>query len=385
MSEETNKPHQKHAKLSKPKFGSFGRNEMAIVGTTCENMKQLAQKIIQHFSTLKIAYADADHTDYKEPGATINTTFTTKGYLEYTDKIIFSRFDYSNPITSFQRQLFFNDPDLILVNGNHFPSTTQVVVIDPLKNLEKKIGQLTDVQLILLKEKDVVIPDNIKNLRGFNHIPIIAYDDINEIAAFIKKFLSDNNPPLNGLVLAGGQSSRMQKDKGNLHYHGVNQRKYLYDLLSKHCEKVHISCNAEQAAQMNDLPVIQDSFLHLGPMGGILSALQNNPNTAWLTLACDLPFLSEKTIEYLIKNRNPSKIATAFLDPQGEFPEPLVTIWEPKSYYVLLQFLAQGHSCPRKVLINSSIELLKAPDESEFLNVNYPKEYEQALKDLQTK
>ncbi|HKI46429.1 MAG TPA: NTP transferase domain-containing protein, partial [Balneolales bacterium] len=120
----------------------------------------------------------------------------------------------------------------------------------------------------------------------------------------------------------------------------------------------------------------------LGPMSGILSAFQSDPDAAWFTVACDLPYLSCQTLDFLLKNRNPSKAATAFYDPKGEFPEPLITIWEPRSYPALLQFLSQGYTCPRKALINSDTRLLQAPDVNELRNVNNPEEYEEAVKEL---
>jgi molybdenum cofactor guanylyltransferase len=52
----------------------------------------------------------------------------------------------------------------------------------------------------------------------------------------------------------------------------------------------------------------------------------------------------------------------------------LITIWEPRAYPVLLSFLAQGISCPRKVLINSDIELLDVPNIDALMNVNTPEE-----------
>ena len=63
-------------------------------------------------------------------------------------------------------------------------------------------------------------------------------------------------------------------------------------------------------------------------------------------------------------------MATAIYNPETGFPEPLITIWEPRSYQVILNFLAQGYSCPRKVLINSDINLLKLEEPRVLLNVN---------------
>ena len=54
------------------------------------------------------------------------------------------------------------------------------------------------------------------------------------------------------------------------------------------------------------------------------------------------------------------------------FPEPLITIWEPRSYPTLMQFLTQGYSCPRKVLMNSDIQLVVPEFPEELTNVNHP-------------
>ncbi|RMG81285.1 MAG: molybdopterin-guanine dinucleotide biosynthesis protein MobA, partial [Bacteroidetes bacterium] len=168
-------------------------------------------------------------------------------------------------------------------------------------------------------------------------------------------------PPLAGLVLAGGKSERMGRDKGDISYHGKPQRDHLFELLRPVCASVFVSLREGQAGPEN-LPVLYDSFAGLGPFGAILSAFRAFPNHAWLVVACDLPLLDKLAIDFLTQNRNPSAVATAFHNPATGFPDPLITIWEPKSYPILLQFLAQGYSCPRKVLINSEIETLQAPD-----------------------
>ena len=75
-------------------------------------------------------------------------------------------------------------------------------------------------------------------------------------------------------------------------------------------------------------------------------------------------------------------MATAVKGKKKEFPEPLVTIWEPKAYPIMLQFLAQGISCPRKVLINSDVKLLET-DDVYIYNVNTPEEFDSVKKNLE--
>ena len=60
----TLKSHKKHASLVKPISGNFGRNEWAIIGAPCINIKLLASDIIQALSPrYKCAYADTSHND----------------------------------------------------------------------------------------------------------------------------------------------------------------------------------------------------------------------------------------------------------------------------------------------------------------------------------
>ena len=171
-----------------------------------------------------------------------------------------------------------------------------------------------------------------------------------------------------GLILSGGLSSRMGEEKRLIHYHGKTQEQYLFDLLKPYCSEVCVSINQNQTT---NLPHIQDLDLPIkSPIVGILSAFQQNPNTAWLVMACDMPFISEKTVECLLQYRNPDKYATAFENPDEHFPEPLLTIYEPKIYEKLQEALNQGKKSPMKVLQNLDIELIKDFDARWIQNVN---------------
>lgn len=374
------KPHKKHADIARPDLGFFGRNEWSIVGTPCGNIKQLAFQLMERFSQqYKVAYVDADHAS-SDAEDMINA-LAQGATLEYTDKISFHRFDTKLKFDSFQYRQWFNEMDLVLVNGNHFQAKRQIVVIDPKKeeSLKKRLSQLTDVQLILLiDDANEVYPFLKEHLPNYAKIPTFQYSENERIIQFLESELQKSLPPVYGLVLAGGESRRMGQDKGLLNYHGKPQREYMADLLNELCEKTFISSRADQQIETK-YSTLPDTFLNLGPFGAILSAFQQYPNAAWLVVACDLPLLDAATLQELLENRNPSKIATAFQSPTEQFPEPLIAIWEPKAYSVLLQFLGQGYSCPRKVLINSDIELLQAQNPEALRNVNAPKEMEEIL------
>lgn len=182
-------------------------------------------------------------------------------------------------------------------------------------------------------------------------------------------------PQLNGLVLAGGKSQRMGNPKDKINWHGKEQRYYAADLLAPFCDEVFISCRQDQLEDFDpNYNALTDTFLNMGPFGGILSALRSQRDTAWLVVACDLPLLDEKSLEFLIENRNTEKAATTYESPFDGLPEPLITIWEPKSYPLLLNFLGSGITCPRKVLINSDTLILKPGNPDSLMNVNTPED-----------
>jgi molybdopterin-guanine dinucleotide biosynthesis protein A len=381
------KPHQKHAKLARPSLGNFGRLEWAILGTPCGQIKQLAYALTERLKDrYRVAYVDADHKSADEEAETGRDKHSALGngaWLEFTDKITFSRFDFDRSFNDFDNKQFFAGADVVLVNGNHFPAARQIAVINPKKPLEKKLAKLTKVSLILLTEGVEAVPGFLWEHLGDQRPPVLRWEDLDGIVDFLSTESQKLLPPVKGLVLAGGKSTRMGQDKGLMDYHGMPQRDYVFQLLEQAgCAEVKMSCRPDQVEEIGSEIALADRFAGLGPFGGILSAFQDDPNAAWLVMACDLPFLTGKSLQILLDQRNVSVNATAFLSPFTNFPDPLITLWEPRAYGRMLHFLSLGYSCPRKVLINSEIELLDHPVPEELSNVNNREEYEAALQKL---
>jgi molybdopterin-guanine dinucleotide biosynthesis protein A len=374
--------HQKHAKLNRPRWGQYGRNEWAILGTPCGEIKSLAADLTHRLaSSWSLAYIDADHKASELPDI---HPIAQGGQAVYTDKINYHQLEFQGTYDSYDYRRLFNEKDLVLVNGNHFKAERQIVVIDPRKeeSLSRKIDRLTQVDLLLFANEMNSVPEFLQtHLPEWRELPRFSLQDRSGISEWLKSEMETAIPPVYGLLLAGGESRRMGKDKGLLNYHGKPQREWGYELLAAHTEQTFLSVRPDQSMEGNtSMELLPDTFLGLGPFGGILSAFRAYPNAAWLVAAVDLPFLDHQALEHLLQHRNPAKVATAFQSPVNEFPDPLLAIWEPKSYLRLFQFLTQGYSCPRKVLINSDIELLQAPKSEWLVNVNEPQEYE-AIKD----
>jgi molybdenum cofactor guanylyltransferase len=190
--------------------------------------------------------------------------------------------------------------------------------------------------------------------------------------------------PIYALVLAGGRSTRMQRDKATLSYHGRTQLEWVASLLQPHAQRVFVSCRADQRtdpvrARFEQIVDLQEN---LGPTAGIMAALAKHPNVAWLVVACDLPFLDHGTLSTLISARQPERTATAYRSSHDVLPEPLCAIYEPASREQLIAYVATGKTCPRKFLIKSDVHLIDEPNPHALDNVNTPEEYGSAVVEL---
>ena len=191
---------------------------------------------------------------------------------------------------------------------------------------------------------------------------------------------------LYGLVLAGGSSTRMQRDKAALQYQGRTQLDRTLELARRHTAEAFVSVRAEQTTDptRSRHRMIVDSVADKGPIAGIRSAFAVHPQAAWLVLACDLPFLSDAVVESLLRERDASVFATAYKSAHDGLPEPLCAVWEPASAAALADYQAAGGHCPRKFLLRHAARLLEPLDARALDNVNTPQEYAQALAALES-
>jgi molybdopterin-guanine dinucleotide biosynthesis protein A len=183
--------------------------------------------------------------------------------------------------------------------------------------------------------------------------------------------------PIYGLLLAGGQSRRMQRDKAALEYAGEPQLARAARLLQPLVSRLFVSVRAGQEldAQRSAFAPIVDRLPDLGPLGGIHAALHTHTEAAWLVLACDLPFLDVATLQQLIAARVPQKLATAYRSRFDAMPEPLCAIWEPASRSVIDTWIAQGKSCPRSFMKHHDVALLELNNSHALDNINTAEEY----------
>ena len=192
--------------------------------------------------------------------------------------------------------------------------------------------------------------------------------------------------PLCGLVLAGGFSSRMGRDKAALvHPDGRPLARRCHDLLVEAgCESVALSLRHDQQAppgfaELPDVMLVRDpEGMSHGPLAGMLAAMRLRPHADWLVLACDLPRLDLPTLANLLDSRLSGE---PFLSYRSEFdglPEPLCALYAPAALPMLEQAQSEG-MCPRKPLIRHRCRLLEPITPHALDNANTPDDWVSAL------
>jgi molybdopterin-guanine dinucleotide biosynthesis protein A len=191
--------------------------------------------------------------------------------------------------------------------------------------------------------------------------------------------------PLYGVVLAGGSSRRMGRDKATLEYRGRSQVALAFDLVSRHCQRTFISVRPDQTTDpaRAALPQIVDGIAGIGPIAGIAAAQAAFPEAAWLVVACDLPFLGDAAIARLVAARG-AHVIVAYRSEHDGLPEPLCAIYEPSTRAAILDAIGRDRRCPRKFILESGVPLLDQADPAALDNVNTPQEFASAVARLDT-
>jgi molybdopterin-guanine dinucleotide biosynthesis protein A len=177
-----------------------------------------------------------------------------------------------------------------------------------------------------------------------------------------------------GLVLAGGESRRMGRDKALLVRDGHSQLAHIAALLEGITERVYVSSRQDQQGdpERSRFENIVDRYEGIGPIAGILSAMDAQPDANWLVVACDLPNIDEPTLSFLIDNSNTKQPFTAFKSNYEGLPEPLCALYRCGSDVIIRNFVEDGIVCPRRILIRSDTLLLEQPNPVALDNINTP-------------
>lgn len=190
---------------------------------------------------------------------------------------------------------------------------------------------------------------------------------------------------LSGLVVCGGQSSRMGVDKSLLDYYGQPQRYHVYKMLTTLCDETFISCNRDQAKTIDRrYKIIADApaYAGNGPMSGLLTAFNLYSGADWLIAGCDYPYLTRNALNGFIKSIDTKKTAAAFYDNRENVYEPMLAWYSyPASDEIKKMFGRKEYSLQHFLRKTNAGKYV--PAESRVMqSVDTQEEYQKVKKDL---
>lgn len=189
---------------------------------------------------------------------------------------------------------------------------------------------------------------------------------------------------ITGIVICGGKSCRFGNDKGMCMLGNKPMIHYSIDSLKPVCSEIIISSNDPK---YNDLgyKTVVDTFEGIGPIGGIISALEISATEDNIIISCDMPFLNHELFKYIIDNKNNALAASPLFNG---FIEPLCSYFNKNSLIGIKQFISSDNYKMidilesinyKKIIIDDSLPFYHA---DLFHNINTPEQYEKALKIL---
>jgi molybdopterin-guanine dinucleotide biosynthesis protein A len=185
-----------------------------------------------------------------------------------------------------------------------------------------------------------------------------------------------------GVILVGGRSARMGRDKALLPFEGATLFEKALDVLKRHLETIFLVGDRPERFAKYGLRVYPDIFPG-SALGGLHTALYRATTPFVFVSPCDLPFASPDVLQYLLSLREGRDVVVPMA---SGYPEPLFALYSRNCLEPMRELLESGNFrifdfYPRvRVRRVPGAELAPiAGSERAFLNVNTMEEYERIL------
>ncbi|MGJ3254022.1 MAG: molybdenum cofactor guanylyltransferase [Elainellaceae cyanobacterium] len=195
-----------------------------------------------------------------------------------------------------------------------------------------------------------------------------------------------------GIILAGGQSSRIGQDKAQLLVDGVPLLRRVFDSAAQCCTTVYVVTPWPDRYREIVPPECQfvhevrdsDSLKSQGPLIGFIEGL-THVETEWaLLLACDLPRLEAEVLQSWVTELDTvDNSIVALLPHHSKGWEPLCGFYRQRCLPALQAYCEAGGRSFQRWLSGQSVQTLHVPDNRMLLNCNTLQDLEQVM-DLRT-
>lgn len=181
---------------------------------------------------------------------------------------------------------------------------------------------------------------------------------------------------MNFYVLAGGQSSRIGKNKALLQ---INQETLIQKVISSipaKKERIKIVTNTPETYHFLSIAIIQDIYPNLGPISGVHAGLVDSCHHYNFFLPCDLPFITEDVIQFVLQKHDGQDI---FGLRTEKGIEPLCAIYSKKCLPVLEKQIEKRVYSLHRVFELLPSEFIKIENQIALYNLNTLQDWNRVL------
>lgn len=185
----------------------------------------------------------------------------------------------------------------------------------------------------------------------------------------------DDHRRFAGILLCGGKSRRMGKDKYLLDYRGHSFLELLLGQMA-FCDPLLIAAGTNRVAVPEHVQIVPDFAGGAGPMAGLCGALDRCERPAALVVACDMPLFHASLGQWLCAQLGQSDEAVVPYTSDGG-RHPLCAVYRVQTCERMQRRLLGGDNCLQRLLEELKVRYVPVPQEWEacFQNVNTKDDY----------
>lgn len=170
------------------------------------------------------------------------------------------------------------------------------------------------------------------------------------------------------IILAGGKSSRMGRDKGLAEYGGLSLVKYSINACEKITNNILISTRNQDYTRFG-FPLVADNYDERGPIGGLEAALSVSLTDLNIVCPCDMPGINADILNLLLMNCQGSKAVIA-QDPD-ERVYPVLGVYNRSAIPVIREQIRLGEYRMTRLLQRLDAKTVVIEPAGQLVNFNF--------------
>ncbi len=187
--------------------------------------------------------------------------------------------------------------------------------------------------------------------------------------------------PTTAIILAGGENTRMGREKACLMVHGKTLLQRHCQMFAEHFDEIVISCREPMSCSSSRVKMVVDKEKGKGPLMGIFAGLKASANRLNFIIACDIPDVDLSVLRRLFSESADCDIVVPSF--KKDRIEPLFAIYRKDVALLAQDLVGQGILRVSELFDRCKTKNLRFHKNDWYFNLNTPGEYGRYLNYLQ--